>query len=53
MFPARQTIMTRPAALWAVSIAAALLVGLMTSSLFGVGLFLVLPGVVLWLMRRT
>ncbi len=42
----------RPAVLWGVSIAAALVLGVLTSSIFGVGLFLVLPGAVQWLMRR-
>jgi type IV secretory pathway TrbD component len=42
----------RPGALIAVSVVLALVVGFLTSSLFGVGLFLVLPSVVAWLARR-
>jgi hypothetical protein len=42
-----------PAALWGVSIALAVVVGLLTSSLFGVGLFLVLPAAVQWILRRA
>jgi len=42
----------RPALLWGVSIAAAIAFGVLTSSVLGVGLFLVLPGAVQWMLRR-
>ena len=42
----------RPGALITVSVVPALAVGLLTSSLFGVGLFLILPSAVAWRARR-
>jgi hypothetical protein len=42
----------RPGALIGVSLVLALVVGILTSSLFGIGLFLVLPSAVAWLARR-
>lgn len=48
-----RTLADRPAALWGASIALAVGFGLLTSSLFGVGLFLILPGAVQWLVRRA
>lgn len=50
---AYRTITDRPVVLWGISIAAAIVFGLLTSSVFGIGLFLILPGAVQWLMRRT
>jgi len=49
----RTRILANSAALWGVSVALAVGVGLLTSSLFGVGLFLVLPGAVQWMLRRA
>jgi hypothetical protein len=42
----------RPGALIAVSVVLALVVGMLTSSLLGVGLFLVIPSAVAWIARR-
>jgi hypothetical protein len=42
----------RPWALIAVSFVVALVVGVLTSSLLGIGLFLVLPSAVAWIARR-
>jgi hypothetical protein len=42
----------RPGAVIVVSVVLALVVGLLTSSLFGIGLFLVLPSAVAWIARR-
>jgi hypothetical protein len=42
----------RPGALIGVSIVLAIVVGLITSSLLGFGIFLFLPSVVMWLARR-
>jgi uncharacterized protein YqhQ len=49
----RTKLVDNPAALWGVSIALGVVVGLLTSSLFGVGLFLVLPVAVQWILRRA
>ncbi|MEA2220159.1 MAG: hypothetical protein QOJ35_2785 [Solirubrobacteraceae bacterium] len=45
-------LLDRPAAVIAVSVVLALVVGVLTSSLFGIGLFLVLPSAVAWIARR-
>ena len=42
----------RPGALIAVSLLLALAVGLLTSSLLGIGLFLVIPSAIAWIARR-
>jgi hypothetical protein len=42
----------RPGALIAVSVVLALVVGMLTSSLLGVGVFLVIPSAVAWIARR-
>ncbi|MEA2187177.1 MAG: hypothetical protein QOK16_2188 [Solirubrobacteraceae bacterium] len=42
----------RPGALIGVSIVLAIVLGLLTSSLLGFGIFLFLPSVVMWLARR-
>jgi hypothetical protein len=42
----------RPGAVIGVSIVLAIVVGLLTSSLLGFGIFLFLPSVVMWLARR-
>ncbi|MEA2149923.1 MAG: hypothetical protein QOD69_1753 [Solirubrobacteraceae bacterium] len=47
-----QRIVDRPAGLIAVSIVLAVVVGLLTSSVLGVGVFLVVPSLVTWLARR-
>ena len=44
--------LARPGGLIATSIVLALVVGLVTSSLFGFGLFLVVPSAVAWMARR-
>jgi hypothetical protein len=49
----RTKLVGNTAALWGVSIALAIVVGLLTSSVFGFGLFLVLPGAVQWMLRRA
>lgn len=48
----RSAILDSPAVLWGASLGLAVLIGLVTSSLFGVGLFLILPSAVAWLVRR-
>jgi hypothetical protein len=45
-------VLDRRAVLIAVSVVLALVVGLLTSSLLGIGLFLVLPSIVAWVARR-
>jgi hypothetical protein len=45
-------LLDRPAGLIVASLVLAVVVGLMTSSLFGFGLFLFLPSAVTWLARR-
>jgi uncharacterized protein YqhQ len=47
-----QRFIDRPGALIAVSLVLAVVVGVLTSSLFGIGLFLVLPSAVAWFARR-
>jgi uncharacterized protein YqhQ len=47
-----RSIVDRPAGLIGVSIVLAIVVGLLTSSVLGVGVFLVVPSVVTWLARR-
>jgi hypothetical protein len=42
----------RPGALIGVSVVLALVVGVLTSSFLGIGLFLVLPSAVAWIARR-
>jgi hypothetical protein len=42
----------RPGGLIAVSLVLAIVVGVLTSSLLGIGLFLVIPSAVAWLARR-
>jgi hypothetical protein len=48
----RLTLLNNTAALYAASIVVAILVGVLTSSLFGFGLFLLVPSAVAWLLRR-
>jgi hypothetical protein len=50
--PVIRNVLDRPGGLFAVSVVVALVVGLLTSSLLGFGLFLVLPSAVAWLLRR-
>jgi hypothetical protein len=45
-------VLDRRGALIAVSVVLALVVGLLTSSLLGIGLFLFLPSIVAWVARR-
>jgi high-affinity Fe2+/Pb2+ permease len=45
-------LLDRPGALIAVSIVLAVVVGLITSSLLGFGIFIFLPSLVMWLARR-
>jgi uncharacterized protein YqhQ len=45
-------IVERPAGLIAVSVVLAIVIGLLTSSLFGVAVFLIVPSMVAWLARR-
>jgi hypothetical protein len=45
--------LNRPGGLLAASILLALVVGLLTSSLLGFGLFLLVPSAVAWLARRA
>jgi hypothetical protein len=45
-------LLDRPGALIAVSIVLAVVVGLITSSLLGFGIFVFLPSLVMWLARR-
>jgi hypothetical protein len=52
MFSSLRHILDRPGGLLAVSIVLALIVGLLTSSLLGFGLFLLVPSVVARLFRR-
>jgi hypothetical protein len=47
-----RNLLDRPGGLLAVSVLLAIAVGLLTSSLFGFGVFLVLPSAVVWLARR-
>jgi uncharacterized protein YqhQ len=42
----------RPAGLIAVSVVLAIVIGVLTSSILGVAVFLVIPSVVAWLARR-
>ena len=50
--PNLRRLLDRPGGLLAVSIVLAVVVGLATSSLFGFGLFLIVPSVVARLFRR-
>jgi uncharacterized protein YqhQ len=50
--PTRRRLIDRPGGLIAVSLVLALVVGLLTSSLLGFGLFLIVPSAVARLLRR-
>ncbi|HEV7884819.1 MAG: hypothetical protein QOJ85_949 [Solirubrobacteraceae bacterium] len=50
--PTMNHFLDRPGAVIGVSIVLAIVVGLLTSSLLGFGIFLFLPSVVMWLARR-